>query len=150
MVATAAVYLFKTIFVLIARVNVSETQTKLRMILLIKIHVQIVCSSFLVYTCKYNSDCHGNGYCKREFHLLVKRVVGVCKCQPNYMNALDCSIFGCKYHLTAPLHCRFLCRFDTSFDMKMTVEKNCHSNHFQIPRAPLELPANRCGQARIG
>ena len=39
MVVTAAVYLFKTIFVLIARVNVSETQTKLRMILLIKIHV---------------------------------------------------------------------------------------------------------------
>ena len=38
MVATAAVYLFKTTFVLIACVNVSETQTKLRMISLITIH----------------------------------------------------------------------------------------------------------------
>ena len=55
----------------------------------------------LVYTCKFNSDCHGNGYCKREFHLEVERVVGVCKCEPNYNYALDCSIFGCKYHLTA-------------------------------------------------
>ena len=57
----------------------------------------------LVYTCKFNSDCHGNGYCKREFHLEVERVVGVCKCEPNYNYALDCSIFGCKYQLTAPL-----------------------------------------------
>ena len=92
----------------------------------------IVCifTFFLVYTCKHNSDCHGNGYCKREFHLEVKRVVGVCKCEPNYMYALDCSIFGCKYHLQH--HCRFLvpgnmkkflCRFDTSFDIKMIVQK---------------------------
>ena len=57
--------------------------------------------SYLVFTCKSNSDCRGNGYCKREFHLEVKRVVGVCKCDPNYNYALDCSIYGCKYHLTA-------------------------------------------------
>ena len=34
----------------------------------------------------------------------MKRVVGVCKCQPDYNYALDCSIFGCKYHLKAPQH----------------------------------------------
>ena len=44
---------------------------------------------------------------------------------------------------------KFLCRFDTSFDMKMMVEKNCHSNHFQIPWAPSELPANWCSQASL-
>ena len=86
--------------------------------------------SYLVFTCKSNSDCRGNGYCKREFHLEVKRVVGVCKCEPNFMYALDCSIFGCKYHLQH--HCRFLvsdnmkkflCRFDTSFDIKIIVQK---------------------------
>ena len=38
MVVTAAVYLFKTTFALIASVNVSETQTKLMMISLITIH----------------------------------------------------------------------------------------------------------------
>ena len=55
----------------------------------------------LVYTCKYNSDCYGNGYCKREFHFVLMRTVGVCKCDPNYNYALDCSIYGCKYHSTA-------------------------------------------------
>ena len=57
--------------------------------------------SSLVYTCKYNSDCHGHGYCKREFHFVLMRTVGVCKCDPNYNYALDCSIYGCKYHSTA-------------------------------------------------
>ena len=38
MVATAAVYLFKTTFVLIASANVSEAQAKLRIISLITIH----------------------------------------------------------------------------------------------------------------
>ena len=47
MVETAAVYLFKTIFVLIARVNVSETQTKLRMISLITIHEYLFDSLYL-------------------------------------------------------------------------------------------------------
>ena len=47
MVVTAAVYLFKTIFVLIARVNVSETQTKLRMISLITIHEYLFNSLYL-------------------------------------------------------------------------------------------------------
>ena len=47
MVVTAAVYLFKTIFVLIARVNVSETQTKLRMISLITIHEYLFDSLYL-------------------------------------------------------------------------------------------------------
>ena len=47
MVVTAAVYLFKTIFVLIARVNVSETQTKLRMISLITTHEYLSNSLYL-------------------------------------------------------------------------------------------------------
>ena len=47
MVVTAAVYLFKTIFVLIAHVNVSETQTKLRMISLITIHEYLSNSFYL-------------------------------------------------------------------------------------------------------
>ena len=47
MVVTAAVYLFKTTFVLIASVNVSDTQTKLRMISLITIHEYIFVKRFL-------------------------------------------------------------------------------------------------------
>ena len=65
--------------------------------------VQLLSTSLssLVYTCKYNSDCHGNGYCKREFHQALMKTVGVCKCLSNYNYALDCSIYGCKYNLKA-------------------------------------------------
>ena len=40
----------------------------------------------------------------------VKRVVGVCKCDPNYNYALDCSIFGRKYISlnSTTAHCKTL------------------------------------------
>ena len=42
---------------------------------------------FLVFTCKTDADCYGNGYCHaRE-----------CKCSANYEYAQDCSHHGCKY-----------------------------------------------------
>ena len=41
----------------------------------------------LVFTCKTDKDCYGNGYCHaRE-----------CKCLANYEYAQDCSHHGCKY-----------------------------------------------------
>ena len=41
----------------------------------------------LVFTCKNDKDCYGNGYCKAR----------ICECLPNYEYALDCSHYGCKY-----------------------------------------------------
>ena len=41
----------------------------------------------LVFTCKTDKDCYGNGYCH----------AGECKCFANYEYAQDCSIYGCKY-----------------------------------------------------
>ena len=41
----------------------------------------------LVFRCKVDADCSGNGYCH----------VGICICSPNYEYALDCSHYGCKY-----------------------------------------------------
>ena len=42
---------------------------------------------FLVFTCKTDADCYGNGYCHaRE-----------CICSANYEYAQDCSHHGCKY-----------------------------------------------------
>ena len=29
--------------------------------------------------------------------MVLKKTVGVCKCEPNFNYALDCSIYGCKY-----------------------------------------------------
>ena len=46
--------------------------------------------TILDFTCKTDEDCNGNGYCK------VENKLRVCKCYPDYMYALDCSIFGCK------------------------------------------------------
>ena len=41
----------------------------------------------LVFTCKTDKDCYGNGYCHaRE-----------CKCLANYEYEQDCSHHGCKY-----------------------------------------------------
>ena len=49
-------------------------------------HIVYVFLFILAFTCKNDEDCHGNGYCK----------LGECKCLPDYMYALDCSIFSCK------------------------------------------------------
>ena len=41
----------------------------------------------IVFTCKNDNDCYGNGYCQaRE-----------CKCSANYEYRQDCSNHGCKY-----------------------------------------------------
>ena len=41
----------------------------------------------LVFTCKNDKDCYGNGYCHAR----------QCKCLANYEYAQDCSHHGCKY-----------------------------------------------------
>ena len=41
----------------------------------------------IVFTCKNDEDCYGNGYCHAR----------KCKCYPNYEYAEDCSHHGCKY-----------------------------------------------------
>ena len=43
----------------------------------------------LVFTCKNDKDCYGNGYCKAR----------ICECLANYEYAQDCSHYGCKYIL---------------------------------------------------
>ena len=40
----------------------------------------------LVFTCKNDNDCYGNGYCQAH----------ECKCSANYEYAQDCSHHGCK------------------------------------------------------
>ena len=40
----------------------------------------------LVFTCKNDNDCYGNGYCHAR----------QCKCSANYEYEEDCSHYGCK------------------------------------------------------
>ena len=54
-------------------------------------------SSSSVFTCKVDSDCHGNGYCKNEFDRSLERVVGKCMCLDQYKYKPDCSENACKY-----------------------------------------------------
>ena len=60
------------------------------------IHLVNMSSSSSVYTCKVDSDCHGNGYCKNEFDRTLGRVVGKCMCLDQYKYAPDCSEYACK------------------------------------------------------
>ena len=62
------------------------------------LHFVDISSSSSVYTCKLDSDCHGNGYCKNEFDIALKRVVGKCMCLPQYKYEQDCSEYACKYN----------------------------------------------------
>ena len=55
-----------------------------------------ISSSSSVFTCKVDSDCHGNGYCKNEFDRSLERVVGKCMCLAQYEYAPDCSEYACK------------------------------------------------------
>ena len=55
-------------------------------------------SSSSVFTCKVDSDCHGNGYCKNEFDRSLERVVGKCMCLDQYKYKPDCSEYACKYN----------------------------------------------------
>ena len=61
------------------------------------IHLADISSSSSVFTCKVDSDCHGNGYCKNEFDRSLQRVVGKCMCLDQYKYAPDCSEYACKY-----------------------------------------------------
>ena len=47
---------------------------------------------YLVFTCKTDKDCYGNGYCHAN-----GRGSRECKCLANYEYAQDCSHHGCKY-----------------------------------------------------
>ena len=49
-------------------------------------------SPYLVFTCKTDKDCYGNGYCHAN-----GRGSRECKCLANYEYAQDCSHHGCKY-----------------------------------------------------
>ena len=51
-----------------------------------KLMIQIELFS-LVFTCKNDKDCYGNGYCHAR----------QCRCLANYEYAQDCSHHGCKY-----------------------------------------------------
>jgi hypothetical protein len=51
-----------------------------------------------VFTCKVDSDCHGNGYCKNEFDRELERVVGKCMCLDQYKYKPDYSEYACKYN----------------------------------------------------
>ena len=53
-------------------------------------------SSSSVFTCKVDSDCHGNGYCKNEFNQELERAVGKCMCLDQYKYKPDCSEYACK------------------------------------------------------
>ena len=55
-------------------------------------------SSSSVFTCKVDSDCHGNGYCTNEFDQELERVVGKCMCLDQYKYAPDCSEYAGKYN----------------------------------------------------
>ena len=62
----------------------------------------IYISSFSsVFTCKVDSDCYGNGYCKNEFDRSLERVVGKCMCLDQYKYEQDCSEYACKYNYTS-------------------------------------------------
>ena len=60
--------------------------------------IQLVDMSFSssVFTCKVDSDCHGNGYCKNEFDRSLERVVGKCMCLDQYKYKPDCSEYARK------------------------------------------------------
>ena len=62
------------------------------------IHLVDMSTSSLVFTCKVDSDCHGNGYCKNEFDQELKRVIGKCMCLDHYKYKPDCSEYACKYN----------------------------------------------------
>jgi hypothetical protein len=95
MTETAADYQHKRIFASNAHVKVNWN------IIIIKYlyshsFIDISSSSFLVFTCKVDSDCHGNGYCKNEFDRSLARVVGKCMCLDQYKYKPDCSEYACK------------------------------------------------------
>ena len=99
MTETAADYQHKRTFVSNAHArvswNINTTAHKV-------IHMS---SSSSVFTCKVDSDCHGNGYCKNEFDRSLERVVGKCMCLDQYKYAPDCSEYACKYvHCTNPIY----------------------------------------------
>ena len=60
------------------------------------IYIVDISSSFSVFTCKVDSDCHGNGYCKNEFDRSLQSVVGKCMCLDQYKYKPDCSEYACK------------------------------------------------------
>ena len=61
-------------------------------------HSVDISSSSSVFTCKVDSDCHGNGYCTNKFDRELERVVGKCMCLDQYKYAPDCSEYACKYN----------------------------------------------------
>ena len=93
MTETAADYQHKRTFVSNALVKVSRNinLTKYRII-----HLVDMSFSSSVFTCKVDSDCHGNGYCKNEFDRSLERVVGKCMCLDQYKYKPDCSEYACK------------------------------------------------------
>jgi hypothetical protein len=95
MMEIAADYQHKIIFALNAIVKVSWNMNITKYTV---IHLADMSSSSSVFTCKVDSDCHGNGYCKNEFDRSLERVVGKCMCLDQYKYKPDCSEFACKYN----------------------------------------------------
>ena len=95
MTETAADYLPKRTFALNAHALVSWN---IKITKYTVIHLVNMSSSFSVYTCKVDSDCHGNGYCTNEFDRSLGRVVGKCMCLDQYKYKPDCSEYACKYN----------------------------------------------------
>ena len=95
MTETAADYLPKITFALNALALVSWN---IKITKYAVIHLVNMSFSSSVYTCKVDSDCHGNGYCKNEFDRSLERVVGKCMCLDQYKYAPDCSEYACKYN----------------------------------------------------
>ena len=48
----------------------------------------------LVFTCKNDKDCYGNGYCRAR----------KCECLDDYEYEQDCSHYGCKYSKPLSFH----------------------------------------------
>ena len=90
---TAAGYQHKRTFASNALVNVSWNMNITKYTF---IYLDDISSSFSVFTCKVDSDCHGNGYCKNEFDRSLERVVGKCMCLDQNKYAPDCSEYACK------------------------------------------------------
>ena len=101
MTETAADYQHKRTFVSNAHAKVSwdinVTRHK-------DIHLVNMFSSSSVFTCKVDSDCHGNGYCTNEFDRSLERVVGKCMCLDQYKYQPDCSEYACKYNYRSSPH----------------------------------------------
>ena len=95
MMETAVDYQHKRTFASNALVKVSWNMNITKYTV---IHLDDVSSSFSVFTCKVDSDCHGNGYCTNEFNRELKRVVGKCMCLDQYKYKPDCSEYACKYN----------------------------------------------------